>query len=460
MPTLERRIEAGSDGAPAGSTGEARFTGNGRASALALYGGPRAVTTRYHERWRRIRILDLLHIARFAARGVNTASRPIGPILELEKQFKKLTGCSHALTVNSGTAALHSAYYAVGVRPGDEVIVPAYTFFATAAPILQCGGTPVFCEVDPSTLTADPDDVERRITERTRAICVVHVWGNPARLDRFAEIARRHQIALIEDCSHAHGAMFNGRPVGSWGDVGCFSLQGNKPVTGGEAGIAVTNDPVIFDHMLALGHFLRMGADQLTETYDIDYFSLGLKYRPHLFAACLAVESFKRLGELNALRKRNYDILSEELQGCTAVSPIPQYEQAHRAGFMRFTFRYDPEATGGVPREAFVHAVAAEGVPIGIDEYTTGSGSGELLHRLKIFRSLDYSRYGGFLGGGTNRYRDQPPPPLPITEDLAKRLVNLPPFTRVPERFVRDCGRALRKVGSLLGQIRDFRVGA
>lgn len=453
MPTLQRSVERPSGGAPA------RSAPGKRVSRLALYGGPRAVTTRYRERWRKIRLPELLRIGYFALRDVNTSARPSRPILELERQFQKLTGCSHALAMNSGTAALHSGYYAVGVGPGDEVIVPAYTFFATAAPILQCGGTPVFCEVDPHTLTADPDDVERRITDRTRAICVVHVWGNPARMDRFAEIARRHQIALIEDCSHAHGAMFDGKPVGSWGAVGCFSLQGNKPVSGGEAGIAVTNDPVIFDHMLALGHFNRIGADQLTETYDIDCFSLGLKYRPHLFAACLAVESLKRLNELNALRRRNYEILSEELQGCVAVSPIDAYEQAQRAGFMEFILRYDPEAAGDVPREAFVHAAAAEGVPIAVDRHTRGS-DGDLLHRLKIFRSLDYSQYGGFTGGGINRYRNQPSPHLPVTEDLAKRLVTLPPFTRVSENYVRECGRAICKVASLLGQIRDFRVGA
>src|SRR4029453_10218039 len=103
---------------------------------------------------------------------------------------------------------------------------------------------PVFCDIDSRTLLADADDVEQRVTPRTRAICVVHLWGNPARLDRFVRISERHGVTLIEDCSHAHGAAFRGRPVGSWGQIGCFSLQGPKAVSGGEAGIAVTNDPV------------------------------------------------------------------------------------------------------------------------------------------------------------------------------------------------------------------------
>jgi len=221
---------------------------------LAIFGGPRAVRTEYEESWRQVRRSDLKPILAAARDDINTEAKGEGPIAEFERQFAQLTGSSYALAMNSGTAALHSAYFALGVKPGTEVIVPGYTFFATAAPILQCGGRPVFCDVDPETLVADPDDVERRVTLRTRAICVVHLWGNPARMDRFVEIARRHNLGLIEDCSHAHGAVYRGRPVGSWGDIGCFSLQGPKAVSGGEGGIAVTDNPVLFDRMLALGH--------------------------------------------------------------------------------------------------------------------------------------------------------------------------------------------------------------
>jgi perosamine synthetase len=151
----------------------------------AIDGGSRAVTARYRERWRRVRLRDVVEIARCARRDVNTLAKAEGPIAEFEQRFAQLSGTRYALSMNSGTAALHSAYFAAGVRPGTEVIIPAYTFFASAAPILQCGAKPVFCDVDETTLTADPDDVERRITERTRAICVVHMWGNPAAMDRF-----------------------------------------------------------------------------------------------------------------------------------------------------------------------------------------------------------------------------------------------------------------------------------
>ena len=131
---------------------------------------------------------------------------------------------------------------------------------------------------------------------------MVHVWGNPARLERFVEIARRHGVALIEDCSHAHGALYQGRPVGTWGDIGCFSLQGNKPVSGGEAGVAITDDATYFDRMLALAHNGRTRRQQAAGTFDIDDVSFGLKYRPHIAAAQWALGSLDRLDELNERR--------------------------------------------------------------------------------------------------------------------------------------------------------------
>jgi dTDP-4-amino-4,6-dideoxygalactose transaminase len=342
--------------------------------------------------------------------------------------------------MNSGTATLHSAYFAVGVKPGSEVIVPSYTFFASAAPILQCGATPVFCDVDADTLTADPDDIERRITSRTRAICVVHMWGNPAALDRVVEIARRHEIALIEDCSHAHGAIYKGRPVGSWGDIGCFSLQGAKAVSGGEAGVAVTNDPVLFDRMLLLGHYGRLKKGQAANTYDTDYLSLGAKYRPHLYAVLLALGSLSRLEKLNHHRRRNYEILTAELTDCPAIQPIATTPGAVRGGFLEYILRYDATHVGGASREAFIHAVSAEGVPLAAERYSSIGRHGHMLHQAAIFAD---QRLSGLTDESPASPADQQ---LPVTAALQDRLVTLPPFTKVNERFVRECAAAMRKV--------------
>ena len=410
-------------------------------TGLAINGGRPAVSGAYHERWRGVRARDIAAIARYGLRDVNTMSKGAGPIAEFEQKFAQLAGTRHALAMNSGTATLHSAYFAVGVSPGSEVIVPSYTFFASAAPILQCGATPVFCDVDAATLTADPEDVERRITPRTRAICVVHMWGNPAALDRLVEIARRHDVALIEDCSHAHGATYHGKPVGGWGDIGCFSLQGAKAVSGGEAGVAVTDDPVLFDRMLLLGHYGRLKQGQAANTFETDYLSLGVKYRPHLYAVLLALGSLSRLAELNRRRRRNYEILTAALADCLAVQPIPTTPGAVRGGFLEYVLRYDPAQAGGLSRQAFIRAAAAEGVPIAAERYASIGNHGHMLHESPIFTDPGLSmRPEGDRGGSANDLK------LPVTSALEGRLLTLPPFTKVSERFVRECAWALRKV--------------
>lgn len=415
---------------------------------LAIYGGTPAVRTKYHERWRQVRMTDILPIIAAARRDINTLAKGEGPIARFEKKFAQLVGTQYALAMNSGTAALHSAYFAAGVKPGTEVIAPGYTFFATAAPILQCGGRPVFCDVDPETLLADPADIERRITPRTRAICVVHLWGNPAPMDRFVEIARRYNLALIEDCSHAHGALYRDRPVGSWGDIGCFSLQGPKAVSAGEGGIAVTNDPVLFDRMLALGHYGRLKEGQAKNTFDTDFLTLGVKYRPHLYGIYLALGSLARLKELNQRRQRNYDILCEELADCEAVQPIRTTREGTRGGFLEFIVRYTPEKAGGWNCPAFIQAAKAEGVPISNERYARIGKRKRMLNETPIFSTLDGSQLGGMLPTGADWAATHAEADLPVVSSLSDRLMTLPPFTKVSEQYVRECAAALRKVAA------------
>lgn len=428
------------------------------ASRLAIYGGPRALPRGVSDRWRKVRWRDIARISLYALRDRVTSTGTDGPIHVLEEGFCRLTGTNYALAMNSGTASLHSAFFAVGVKPGDEVIVPGYTFFASAAPVLQCGGLPVFCDIDEDTLTADPDDVERRITSRTRAICVVHVWGNPARLDRFVEIAKRHNLALIEDCSHAHGATYKGKPVGSWGDVGCFSLQGDKPVSGGELGIAVTNDAKLYDRMLVLGHYGRIDADQKSNSFQLDDLSLGLKYRPHLYGVLLALGSLRRLPELNERRRHNYQILADELEGCEALHAIDCYPDAQRGGLMLFILRYEPEKAGGWNCEAFAKAAQAERVPVAIDRLTSIGESSRLLPETPLFANLEYSQFGGYIGGDRCRAGGATNVcALPVLKQLAGRLLTLRPFTKVSDRNVRRCGQALRKVATIAANNPDLR---
>jgi dTDP-4-amino-4,6-dideoxygalactose transaminase len=389
----------------------------------------------------------MLGVLPWTLRGMTTVTDGSGPIEALERDFCELVGVKHALTLNSGTSALHSAYVAVGVGPGTEVIVPSYTWHASATPVFQCSAVPVFCEIDPRTLTLDPDDVERRITPRTRAICAVHIWGNPAEMDRLVEIARRHGVALIEDCSHAHGALYRGRPVGGFGDVGCFSLNSAKPVDGGECGIVVTSDAKFFDVMLLLAHSGRIQNGQRAASFDLGDVSLGVKYRPHLAAVVLAHASLKRLVRRNREGERAWRILLEETEGVRGLRAIETLPEAERAGFYEYVFAYEGEELGGPSTRAFVDAVRAEGAPLIVNREHYPE-----LHRLALFTSLDRRALGGGCFDPTRPWEEQLwREPLPVTERLVDQLVS---YTRqlhgLPEKTVRQCGAALRKVATAL----------
>jgi len=163
----------------------------------------------------------------------------------LEDQYAGLTGAKHALALNSCTSALISALVAAGIGPGDEVIVPAYTFFATCAAVVDARAIPIVAEVDGS-LTMDPADFERKITPRTKAVIPVHMRGMPAKIDKICEIAKRKKIVVVEDVAQSNGGTFKGKPLGSFGDVGCFSLQFHKIITSGEGGILVTDSDLLY----------------------------------------------------------------------------------------------------------------------------------------------------------------------------------------------------------------------
>jgi len=393
-----------------------------QSGSLAIHGGSKKVGGRLPLLVQRAaygaqRTWDLAGVLPWFARGITTIADGSGPVAALEADFRELTGAEHALAMTNGTACLHSAYFAVGVKPGTEVIVPSYTWHASATPILACGAVPVFCEIDPRTLTLDPDDVERRITERTRAISVVHVWGNPADMDRILEIARRHDLAVVEDCSHAHGALYRGRPVGSFGDVGCFSLQAAKTVEGGECGVAVTSDPALFDRMLLLGHNGRLIHGQAAASFRVGNTSLGFKYRPHLVAAVLGHASARRLARRNRAAADTWALLCRLLADQPALRPIATPPEATRGGYYAFVFEYRGEELGGLDTAGFVEAVAAEGAPLARDQYL-----GALPHRTPLFRDLDRRTLGGVFHDPTRPWNEsRSTHDLPVTEAMSEQ---------------------------------------
>lgn len=426
-------------------------------SKLAINGGRRTVWAPYPSPLTRMKravalTADAMKMAPRIARGKTTIGGGTGIVKKFENAFRALTGSKFALAMNNGTATLHSAYFAVGVGPGSEVIVPAYTWHASATPILQCGATPIFCDIDPRTLTADPEDIERRITERTKAICIVHVWGNPAEMDRILEIATRHNLSIVEDCSHAHGAVYKGRPVGTWGAVGCFSLNSGKAVDAGEGGVAVTDDPKLFDRMLVLGHFGRIQKGQAAQTFDFGDMSLGQKYRPHQCGIQLALGSLKRLRRLNRGCERAWGWLCEELCGTPGIRTIETLPGAKRGGYQAFVLAYEGADLGGPDRKTFAAAVKKEGVPLTEDRYSQINYTYGMLHKAPLFTTVHRPSLGGGCFDPTRPWEELVQAvTLPASERLSQQLVSLPRLDSASRGYVRGCAKAIKKVLRGLG---------
>lgn len=334
---------------------------------LALLGGPKAVTLDK----RRFAVPPVSEEAIAAVvELMRKGETSISPsVAEFEREFAEYVGCEYGLALTSGTAALQTALFAVGVGPGDEVIVPSFTFLTTATTVPAMGGITVFADVDRDTMTLDPADIERKITGRTRAIVVCHVWGNPADMESILELARSRGIAVIEDCSHAHGATWQGKKVGSIGDVGCFSCQGSKLIAAGEGGVLTTNDRDLYERAIVMGRpEKRAEIREDSEIIRFAFTGLGFKYRPHPLGIAIAREQLHHLDEMNEIRDRNGAVLDAGLADVADVVPqrvLPGCRRVYNSHCMR----YDPDKLGGVSVETFLRALAAEGVGIGRMRY-------------------------------------------------------------------------------------------
>ncbi|MBN1442096.1 MAG: DegT/DnrJ/EryC1/StrS family aminotransferase [Planctomycetes bacterium] len=289
-------------------------------------------------------------------------------VAALQKEWAEFLGARYCLTTSSGTAALHMALAAAGVGPGDEVIVPAYTFLATASCVLHQMAIPVFADIEPTTYTIDPERIEAAITERTRAIIPVHIQGCPAAMDPILELARRHRLHVIEDACQAHGAVYRGRMCGTMGIAGAFSLNNLKNLCGGEGGLFVTGD----EDILKKGDLVRYFGDECDEaTLRQKYNSsiLGYMYRNQELPAALARGQLLHLREHNETRIRNAEHLSRELGRIPGIiAPFCPPDCRHVYWF--YAVRFDPQAAGidADPRRfriAVEKALFREGVLVG-----------------------------------------------------------------------------------------------
>jgi perosamine synthetase len=324
----------------------------------------------------------------------------MGPkVAELEALLADAAGTAHAVAVSSGTAALHLAVLALGLGPGDEVLVPAYTFPSTGNVVALCGATPVLVDVDPGTMNMDPADAARRVTERTKAMLAVHLFGRPARLEEYPD------LPVLEDAAGALGASRAGRPCGSLGVVACFSFHPRKIVTTGEGGAVTTDDAALAERVRSLRHHGWSPSDEYA-----DLPLPAFNYRLSDVLCALGLPQLRRLGELHETHERIAAGYAERLAGLDVV--LPTVDDGDRHGWQAYVIQLDR-------RDEVMSGLRAQGIECQIGTYA--------LHRLGAYRDQ-----GGFPGA----------------DAVYERALALPFHARLTEAELDRVAKALDKLVS------------
>lgn len=373
-------------------------------SVLALLGGAPVRTESFpawpvwDDRDRRV----LLEVLESGAWGRIDGTR----VDAFEAAFARFQGSTHAVAVVNGSVALRLALLSVGVEAGDEVIVPPYTFMATATAVIEANAVPVFADIDADTFCLDPAAFEAAVTPRTRAVIPVHVGGIAADMARICAIAARHDIAVIEDAAHAHGGCSGGRGLGTIGHMGCFSFQSTKNLTCGEGGAVVSGDPVLAQRCWSLHNCGRAPGGAW-----YGHPTLGMNYRLGEFQAGLLLSQLERLPEQTARRDANGRHLSAQLAAVPGIEPTARPGPHDVCPHHLYPFRYRAEAFAGVSRERFLRALRAEGIPAA-PGYTTP------LYRQGLFTDRAVGPYTG--GRDTGAYPDYSRVRCPVCERVSE----------------------------------------
>ncbi|PYV04897.1 MAG: hypothetical protein DMG10_06505 [Acidobacteria bacterium] len=276
----------------------------------------------------------------------------------LNERFAAFQGARYGVACANGTVSLEVALKAGGLRPGDEVIVPAYTWVGTAAAVLFAQGVPVFVDSDPANYCMDPKAFEAAITSRTSAVIPVHLGMEMADMDAILPVARRRQLFVIEDCAHAHGAQWKGLGAGSLGAFGSFSMQSSKLLTAGEGGMILTSNEEFYERCQTL---INCGRPSPTDRYK--YRSIGHNHRMTEFQTALLLAQLGRLPEQTERRLKNARLLAQKLEGITGIRPLSWDARITRPAIYHYLLRYDPSGFGGTHRDVFLRSLRAEGIP-------------------------------------------------------------------------------------------------
>lgn len=374
-----------------------------------------------------------------------------------EKKFSDYHGVDFSLMMNSGTSSIHTAFFALGIGPGDEVLAPTLTFPATATPILHVNAVPVLCDCLPDTATIDPAEIERKISKKTKAVIITHLWGHPCEMSEILDIVSENNLSLIEDCSHAHGAKYKGKLVGTFGDIGCFSLDSQKMMASGEAGVMITNDRRLFERALLFSDFGPRIKSELTipEYKRFNMTGYGLKYRVHPLAAAIANEKLKKLDWLNSNRNCLLNSLSEKIANLPGIKPPVTRDYVYRGAFFGYKPFYKSEEFNNLPLDAFINIMEAEGMDI----RPTGTPP---LHLLELFKSPEDGMYHNHcprkcaLVKQTYNYNQGD---LPKSEQIIKGTFSLPTFSFKHQKELIDLyALAFMKVTEYLSEASPMQI--
>lgn len=283
-------------------------------------------------------------------------------VTEFEEKWAKALGAKRSLVVVNGTNALITSLIQLNIGGGDEVIVPPYTFIATVAAVLATGAIPVFVDVDPETFQIDPDKIEAKITPRTRAIIPVHILGLPANMPRIMEIAKKHDLFVVEDACQAHLAEINHQKVGTFGHAGCFSFQNSKNLPIGEGGAIVSNDEKFMDKCYSY-HNYGNPYGTVVGAVGAGTVMAGTKLRITEYQAAIGLAQLVRLDGQTTTRNVNAEYLKSKIKNTPGIIPYKLYDNVTRAAFHLFPFRYKKEEFKDLSRNAFLSALNAEGIP-------------------------------------------------------------------------------------------------
>ena len=344
--------------------------------------------------------LDIERVTSVIKKGAYWA---IGPeIKEFEKRVAEYLGVKYALAVNSGTSALHVVLAAHGIGKGDEVIVPSFTFIATANAVLFVGAKPVFAEIEEKTYGLDPEDVERKITPRTKAIMPIHYGGSACLIKEIKQIADRHNLILIEDAAESMGATVNGQQVGSFGDSAILSFCAPKVITTGEGGMFLTNSRDAYQKArLIYNHGRDETGDYFTSTEDMDYKTLGYNFRLSTMSAALGIAQIDKIGRIIQMRRENAGYLTKKLSKIKEIK-TPSEPDGFFHVYTKFTIRINGE---GSVRDR-------------LKKYLNQNGIGAKVYFDPVHLSFFYRREFGYKGNE-----------LLLTERISRQVLTLPMYT-------------------------------